>query len=220
MITAIVVAISLFSHSPQLPKLIWNILNWVPGLLLIFIGLVNLRSLLLPGQFRPAAIRSALLPGKLRKSSHPLAIVLMGVLFAFVFDSTTQAAAWVYTATTPINIVSALALGLSFSVGMALTGSTDSLVLAWLVRRPTGAEVTFSYRRKLGWILVVISLLTGLYKIVTLLDSKLELGDTILSVVGALFFLAMAGFYVFVIITRRSALKSAGHGFNRCNPPE
>jgi high-affinity nickel-transport protein len=58
-------------------------------------------------QFKPAALRSALLPAKLKNSSHPLTIVMMGVLFALVFDSTTQAAAWAYTAPSKIDTATA-----------------------------------------------------------------------------------------------------------------
>jgi high-affinity nickel-transport protein len=207
-ITAVAVAISLFDHSLQLPEVVWKLLNWVPGLLLITVGFVNLWSLVSPGRYKPAIIRSALLPGRLRRSSHPLAIVLMGVLFALVFDSTTQAAAWTYTATSRISTAFALTLGLSFSAGMVLTDTTDSRVLSLLVRRYAGGDAVFSYRRKLGWIIVGISLLAGFYKIVTLLDGRLELSDNILSAVGIIFFLTMAGFYSYVVITRKRILKN------------
>jgi high-affinity nickel-transport protein len=207
-ITAVAVLISLFDHSLRLPTAVWNLLNWVPGLLLIMVGLVNLRSLLSPGLFRPIAIRSALLPGRLKRSSHPLAIVLMGVLFALVFDSTTQAAAWTYTATSRISTASALGLGLSFSAGMILTDTTDSRVLSMLVRCSVERGGVVSYRRKLGWIIVAISLLAGLYKVATLLDDRLQLSDNVLSAVGVIFFVTMAGFYSWALIGRKSALKN------------
>lgn len=140
-ITAVAVAISLFDHSLRLPQPVWNLLDWVPGLLLIAVGLLNWRSLASPGRYKPVVIRSALLPGPLRKSSHPMAIVLMGVVFALVFDSTTQAAAWTYTAASRISTASALGLGVSFSAGMILTDTTDSRVLSLLMRCSEGRAI-------------------------------------------------------------------------------
>lgn len=199
-ITLVAVMISLFNHSITLPTQAWKVLDWIPGLLLILVGLVNLRSLLWPGTYKPHGIRSHLLPPALRRSSHPLAIVAMGILFALVFDSTTQAAAWAYTATSKITTALSLLLGVAFSLGMMVTDSTDSRVLSLLVKQQ---QQRSSYRRKLGWIITSISLLAGGYKVTTLIEPGLELSEKILSLVGVLFFCTMAAFYIYIAWNRR-----------------
>jgi high-affinity nickel-transport protein len=207
-ITAVAVMISLFNHSFHFPEPVWRLLDWVPGLLLIAVGLVNLRSLIVGQKYRPHGFRTFLLPAGLRRSSHPLAIVLMGVLFALVFDSTTQAAAWAYTATSRLSTTVALLLGLAFSTGMILTDTTDSRLLYLLISRSGHTGAAMAYRRKLGWIIVSISLLAGSYKILTLLAPGAELSDGILSTVGIVFFASMLAFYGYIWYTRGKTLKT------------
>jgi high-affinity nickel-transport protein len=201
-ITLVAVMISLFNHSITLPTQAWAILDWIPGLLLILVGLVNLRSLLWPGVYRPHGIRSHILPPRLRRSSHPLAIVFMGILFALVFDSTTQAAAWAYTATSKLTTTLSLLLGIAFSLGMMLTDSTDSRVLSLLVKRSKEQNISLSYRRKLGWIITCISLLAGGYKVTTLMYPAWSLSERILSWVGIVFFCTMAAFYLSIVVRK------------------
>jgi high-affinity nickel-transport protein len=207
-ITLVAVMISMFNHSITLPAIAWKVLDWIPGLLLILVGLVNLHSLRYPGTYRPHGIRSHILPPSLRRSSHPLAIVAMGVLFALVFDSTTQAAAWAYTATSKLTTSLSLLLGIAFSLGMMLTDSTDSRVLSLLVKRSKQQNVSLSYRRKLGWIITAISLLAGGYKVITLISPGLEISEKILSMVGILFFCTMAAFYIYIVMSRPKPINS------------
>ncbi|MEO6315269.1 MAG: hypothetical protein ABIU63_08490 [Chitinophagaceae bacterium] len=210
-ITAVAVTISLFSHSFHLPQALWSLLDWVPGLLLLLVGFLNLRSLLHTKTFKPHAIRSFILPARLKKSSHPLAIVLMGILFALVFDSTTQAAAWAYTATAQITTSSALILGLSFSAGMVITDSADSGILYLLVKRSGNNGSVINYRRTLGWIIVCISLTAGVYKIVSLVIPTAAIQDRILSMIGGAFFVLMLCFYTAILFSSKK-LNPGNHG--------
>jgi high-affinity nickel-transport protein len=199
-ITALAVTISLFSHSFHLPAYVWHILDWVPGLLLLVVGSVNLYSLLYATSYQPKAVRSLLLPNRLKKSAHPLAVILMGVLFALVFDSTTQVAAWAYTATSQISTTAALLLGVSFSAGMILTDSADSGILFLLMKRTSHHKAAIKYRRSLGWIIAVISLTAGGYKIIKLLAPATQIGENILSMIGLGFFCLMIFFYTVVLL--------------------
>ena len=44
-VTCIAVMISRLSHSWNFPQAVWNVVDWVPGLLLILVGVLNFRML-------------------------------------------------------------------------------------------------------------------------------------------------------------------------------
>jgi high-affinity nickel-transport protein len=210
-VTLIAVMISLFSHSIHISKRIWDVMDWVPGLLLVGVGILNARMLLRKERYRPQGIRSWLLPDRLKNSSHPLAIVLIGALFAMVFDTTTQAAAWAYTAASPIN--SALLLGLCFSAGMITTDTLDSRILYRLVKRSMDKHSVVRYRRALGWVIVAISFMVGGYKIVTHLIPAMEIDEGVLTDIGIGFFLLMGLFYAYTAFSRPATINSDHHGY-------
>lgn len=201
-VTSIAVMISSLSHAWNFSSDLWSILDWVPGLVLILVGLVNLRMLLKGNGYRPQGLKVMFIPRSLRNSSSPLAIVLTGVLFAMVFDTNTQAAAWVYTSSSELSILSALMLGLSFSAGMILTDTMDSRIMYLLMNRSANRSVALNYRKKLGWLIVVLSLVVGFYKVISLLYTELVLSENVLTLLGVGFFILMAAFYCYVYFSK------------------
>ena len=199
-VTVIAVAISLFSHLIHFSRGVWDIMDWVPGLLLIGVGLLNARMLLRKAPYSPKGIRSWLIPNSLKDSSNPLAIVVIGALFAMVFDTTTQAAAWAYTASRQVNV--ALLLGMSFSAGMITTDTLDSWILYKLVKRAMSRDAIVGYRRTLGWVIVAVSLAVGGYKVVTLLSPTLAIDERVLTMFGIGFFLFMGLFYAYTVFSK------------------
>jgi high-affinity nickel-transport protein len=199
-VTLIAVLISLFSHLIHFSSPTWVILDWVPGLLLIGVGLLNARMLLRKTVYRPKGIRSWLIPDRIKKSCNPLAIVLIGAMFAMVFDTTTQTAAWVFTASRQANVT--LFLGLSFSVGMIVTDTLDSWILYRVVKRAMDRDTVVAYRRTLGWIIVTLSLAVGGYKITTQLSPKLAIDETVLTGIGVGFFVFMGVFYTYTLFSK------------------
>ncbi len=214
-ITCIAVMISRVSHSWNFPKNVWNVLDWIPGLLLILAGFLNLRMLLSREKYNPKGLKTFFLPARLKNSSHPLGIILTGILFAMVFDTNTQAAAWTYTATSNLTALNAFAMGVSFSFGMIVTDTLDSRILFSLIQRSAGSDSVLNYRRNLGWIIVCISFIAGGYKIVSRLVPEIELDDSLLTIVGISFFALMIFFYVFVLYTGSQHYKKNIHGHQR-----
>src|SRR5450432_178493 len=194
-VTSIAVMISRFSHSWNFPQFVWNILDWMPGLLLIFVRMLNLRVLNSQKHYHPKGWKMFFIPAKLKNSSHPLAIVLIGILFAMVFDTNTQAAAWAYSASSGSGSSHAFILGLCFTAGMMLTDSLDSQILYLLTQHSSGTEKVFAYRRKIGWIIVAITFSVGLYKIISHINPGFELSETVLTGVGLSLFAGMGIFY-------------------------
>jgi high-affinity nickel-transport protein len=211
-VTLIAVMISCFSHSWTFSKQVWSVLDWAPGIVLIGVGLMNLRMLSRKPDYRPKGFKIFFIPKKLKNSSNPLAIVAIGILFAMVFDTNTQAAAWAYTATGKISVPNALLLGLSFSAGMILTDTLDSRILYLLMSRSTHNESVLNYRRKIGWIIVAVSLVVGVYKIASLIYPNTVLQESLLTLIGVCFFVFMALFYAITVFIHTSKLKKQIHG--------
>lgn len=187
-VTAIAVALGAFAGHLDLPDAIEGLLAHLPVALLILVGSLNLYSLLGAQPYRPWGWKSRLIPARLRDSSHPLAIVGVGIVFALVFDTATQAAAWGYAASTHGGASMALLAGLSFTAGMVVTDSLDAHLMARLLRRTGGREDASRYRRKVGWVIVVLSFGMAAYAIATHAAPDLEAGDTALTAAGLTLF--------------------------------
>ena len=216
-VTIIAVLVSRFSHAFIFPTAVWNVLDWLPGILLIGVGVLNLRNLQGKKHYHPKGWKLFLVPKRLKNSSHPLAIVLMGTLFALVFDTNTQVAAWAYTATAHLSVSNALLLGSSFSLGMIITDTLDSRILFTLMKRSLVSNSVSTYRRNLGWIIVYVSFIVGGYKIASHLLPSIQLDDTVLMFIGIAFFVLMFLFYLFVLYSTSPA-KNAVYGHKRFNP--
>jgi high-affinity nickel-transport protein len=184
-VTAIAVALGALAGEFALPAALQTVLDWLPAALLLLVGTLNLRSLLRRDDYQPQGFKTRLLPARLRNSSHPLAVVMVGVLFALVFDTATQAAAWGYAASTGSGATTALLAGLVFTCGMVLTDTLDGRLMVRLMRHAAGRDKTRLYRRRIGWAVVLISYGTALYMVVTHFRPELELGETAFTMVGA-----------------------------------
>lgn len=211
-VTSIAVMIACFSHAWNFPTQVWDILDWIPGIMLVLVALMNLRGLIRSKSFKPSGIKTAFIPSKLKRSSHPLAIVFIGALFAMVFDTNTQAAAWAYTATSKISVMNALILGFSFSAGMITTDTLDSRILFMLMKKSEADNAILNYRRKIGWIIVFVSLIVGLYKLISHLMPSIELGESMLNWFGIFFFSVMVIFYTYIFFSSNIRNKNRVYG--------
>jgi high-affinity nickel-transport protein len=216
-VTIIVVMIGRFSHAFTFSTAVWNVLDWLPGILLILVGILNLRNLQGSKHYHPKGWKFFFLPKRLKESSHPLAIVFIGMLFAMLFDMNTHVAAWAYSATAQLSVVNALLLGASFSVGMVITATLDSRILFALMRRSVVNNSVLNYRKSLGWIGVSVSFIVGGYQIGSRLLPSIQLADTVLTYIGAAFFVLMVFFYLFILYST-SPPKKAVYGDQRLDP--
>jgi high-affinity nickel-transport protein len=185
-VTLIAVGVGALAQSVRVPDAMMAVFAWAPTLLLFVIGLLNLRGLLRAnGEYRPVLWKSRLLPEPLRKHSNPFSIVLVGMLFAVVFDTATQAAMWTYAATTNGGTRAALIAGVAFTMGMMLTDTIDGRLLLRIVGR--AGEDAHGGRRKrvLGWMIVVFSLGAGVYNVAKALLPMVEVDDRTYSLAGA-----------------------------------
>jgi high-affinity nickel-transport protein len=200
-VTVIAVIFGAMAGSMHLPPAMAALLEWLPIALLILVGTLNLRSLQQPMPYGVIGWKTRFVPQRLRNSSHPLAIFLIGIVFALVFDTATQAAAWGYAATVQSGIAMALLVGLVFTVGMVITDTLDGRLMVRMLRHLSGRSEAQAYRRKIGWIIVFLSYGIALYGIATHFFPALAMGETMLTLAGCALFIGFLGAYLRCVLT-------------------
>ncbi|GAA4033237.1 DNA repair protein [Actimicrobium antarcticum] len=198
-VTLIAVVLGTLAGNVPIPAAIRGLLDWLPVALLILVGTCNLRALLSRNDYRVAGWKTRFVPQRLRERSHPLAIFAVGVVFALVFDTATQAAAWGYAATAHSGVAMALLVGLAFTSGMVITDTLDSRLMVRLLRQVARADEALAYRRKVGWIVVTLSYGIASYGIATHFFPGIELGDMTLTVTGFVLFFGLLMAYLWLI---------------------
>jgi nickel/cobalt transporter (NiCoT) family protein len=206
-VTAIAVVLCAFTREVSLPESLSLMLSWVPVGLLILIGTLNLRDLLRADHYQPKGWKTHFIPKRLRDSSHPLAIFFIGVMFALVFDTATQAAAWGYAATTQGGVAMALMLGLAFTLGMLITDTMDGRLMVRLLQRLRHRNEALEYRRKIGWLIVLLSYGIALYSILKHFKPALEISETLTTIAGASLFVCLVLAYCWAMYRHPPALR-------------
>lgn len=179
-----------------------NILDWVPTALLVLVGVLNLRQLLradggrAPGGPGPVVVVPPSLLGG-AGGGGAWSVVLIGVLFATVFDTATQAAAWGHVASSKEGGAwHALVAGLVFTAGMVLTDTADGRIVCRIGQRTkNGPAAARRVRRVQGVLVVAISFGVALYNIAKALVPAVELGDLAFTLVGGALVLLMGALW-------------------------
>ena len=191
-VLAIVAVAALASQRFTPSEAVFAWLEWLPIALLLLIAGMNARTLLAGAQL--AHVRALLLPRWLRGASGPLGGILVGILFALVFDTALQAAAWGYAAVALGGMGPALLTGCVFAVGMGVTDAFDGWVTAQVMR--TGKEeIVRAFRRRLGWPIVAICVAMAACMAAGKLEPAWSMPESWTMALGAAMVLLMAGLY-------------------------
>ena len=186
LVTGIAAGVSQIAGAVAAPDAMVLVFGWIPTALLLLVGSLNLRQLLKTARtFQPIGWKLKLVPARLLNHASPWAAVAIGVLFATVFDTATQASAWGYVASNKGGgLLAAVAAGLVFTAGMVITDTMDGRLICWVNR---GAQIDDAgrYRRVLGWLIVAISYGVAAYNIAKAIVPLLELDDFTFSLTGA-----------------------------------
>ena len=199
-VLAIVAVAAVASQQFSPSETVFGWLEWLPIALLLLIAAMNARSLLAGAQL--AEVRGRLLPRWLRGASGPLAAIVVGMLFALVFDTALQAAAWGYAAVALGGMGPALMSGLVFAVGMGVTDTFDGWVTAKVMR--TGKiDLVRAFRRRLGWPIVAICVAMAGYMAAGKLEPAWSLPESWTAGLGTAMVLLMASLYGWTLLGLR-----------------
>jgi len=157
-VAVVAIGVSLLSHLIVVPSWTGLVVDAMVIALLVLVGSLNLAALLRHRDYAPVGWRAGLVPKALRSSTHPAAVVAIGVVFGLVFDTATQAAAWGAAATTQGGPTAAAGIVLAFAIGMILADTLDSQIVSRRLRSGRGANGSvMRYRRAVGWLIVGLS---------------------------------------------------------------
>jgi len=157
-VVGVALAVGLAAERWIVPGWLEDVGVWISIAFLTALGLVNLAAVLGTPADRvvePVGIRGRLF-ARLTRTSHPVAIALVGTLFAISFDTLSQAALFAITANQFGGWEHALALGLLFMLGMMIADGANGLWIAALLRSADARALVAS--RVLGLVIAGLSL--------------------------------------------------------------
>ena len=156
-VAALTLAVSLFAASFTLPPLVVLVTDWLPIVLLLLLGVWNLRALLAPGTYQPSSVRMRLIPAALRERTDIVSTIAIGLLFALVIDTVAHISAWTVFATHRGGWWAGLLAGLLFSSGMLIGSTASSQFLCRVLRSGRTDAAASRLRRGIGWFVVILS---------------------------------------------------------------
>ncbi len=183
-VAAVALGVALLAGRVALPDWIGAAIDALVVALLFVVGTLNLRALLHGDTYVPVGWRARMVPSRLRDSTHPLAVLAIGIVFGLVFDTATQAAAWGAAATVQGGIATAGAIAAAFALGMTLADSFDSQIVARLLTASGRAGAVVRYRRAVGWLIVALSYGMGLVALADVLGVSLLADDRVATASG------------------------------------
>lgn len=157
-VIGVALAVGFAAERWMVPGWLEDVGAWISIVFLAALGLLNLAAVLGTPADRvvePVGIRGRVF-ARLTRTSHPVAIALVGTLFAISFDTLSQAALFAITANQFGGWEHALALGLLFMLGMTLADGANGLWIAALLRSADARALVAS--RVLGLVIAGLSL--------------------------------------------------------------
>jgi len=189
-ITAVALGLTQLLGFERWPDWLVGLARWLPTVILFLVASVNLRDLLRqPQGYQPGAVKVRLLPSPLRDSTHPLAIFVIGMLFAPFVDPATQTAVWGYVVGTASDSARVALMGAVLTAAMAATCVVEARAMIQLTRLPDARRAE-RRQRLLGWGIVVLSYAIVLYTLGSALWPDVGGGVLLLDVLLLLLVLA------------------------------
>jgi len=207
MVTVISVVLSLLKNNIAFPGWLDLCLEWVPVVILLVMGISNAITLFTTNagkQRTVSGFRSRLLPKHSGSHLNPFSIILTGLIFGFIFDTSSQIAAFGITASASQQWMYAVLGGLVFSLGLMLTGTCDSFLLSKLLRTFDQKKIT-AHRFKLNVLITLMCFAIPLYKIICSVNPDLELNDFQNNLIGLLFIGIIVSLYAELYLKNRQA---------------
>ena len=201
-VVAIALAASMLAEHWYIPAWLELCGAWISIGFLLALGLMNLNATLTakPRQMvYPVGLKGRFL-GRLSHASRPGMVALVGALFAFSFDTISQASLFAMTAGRFGGWQHAMLLGLLFMLGMLVTDGINGLWISRLVRRADQVAVIAS--RLMSLAVAIVSLLVAAFGMLKILlpdtgawseGKELFFGTVVVVVIYGGFLLSIVG---------------------------
>jgi high-affinity nickel-transport protein len=189
MVTLISVVLSLLKNSIEFPEWFNVFLEWVPVVILLAIGITNLISLTNRNSDKQKTVsrfKNWMIPKHTSNHLNPFSIILTGLIFGFIFDTSSQIAAFGITMSDSNQWLFAAIGGFVFSCGLILTGTCDSFLLNKLLKTFDKKKIT-THRFKLNVLITMMCFAIPIYKIICYANPIFELNDFQNNMVGLTF---------------------------------
>lgn len=207
-VVCIALTVSTVAGKWEVPEWMGALGAWVSIIFLASLGMINLRAVLCarPGEVvQPVGLKGRLF-SRLQHTSKPLLVASVGAIFAFSFDTMSQAALFALASQQFGGWEHALMLALLFMLGMLVTDGINGLWISRLIRRAD--EVAQIASRVMGLVVAGVSLLVAGFGVAKFLSPGVDAwSDGKELVFGALLVAIIASSYLFAVrLARRPAL--------------
>ncbi|MBW8687078.1 HoxN/HupN/NixA family nickel/cobalt transporter [Chitinophaga rhizophila] len=208
MVTGIALFLCILKNNFEMPPLLDIVVAWLSSVMLLFMGISNLINLTRKEGAPVGSFRKRLLPKSFDNSVNPFTVILTGIIFGFIFDTSSQIAAVGYTVSVSNQWVFAILGGVVFSLGLILTGTCDSLLLSKLLKTFDQKKIQ-RHRFKLNVLITIMCFAIPLYKIASTWNTSLELSEYQNNIVGLVFISIIISLYAELYLRHRYAKATA-----------
>lgn len=173
-VVAIAVGASLLSQGWAAPEWLESSGTWISITFLILLGVLNLRAVYAaePHEMvHPVGLKGRWV-GRFGRVTHPGGVALVGAMFAFSFDTVSQAALFAMAGVQAGGWMPAAGLGLTFMLGMLLADGANGLWISTLIARADATARIAS--RVMALAVAGISLLVAAWSLVRMLAPALD----------------------------------------------
>jgi len=183
MVTLIALTLSYLKNRFEVPSWVDFLLNWLPMVLLLIMGIGNVISLSQAKIGNSLNVKKHLIPKFLDKNLNPFTVFLTGLIFGFIFDTSSQIAAFGLAVSGTHHWLFSVIGGVVFSTGLIFTGTVDSYLLSKLLKTFDRNKIQ-KHRFKLNVLITILCFIIPIYKIGTVFKPNLELTDLQNNLVG------------------------------------
>ena len=207
MVTLISLFLSLLKNEFKIPNYLEIFIEWFPMLMLTYIGISNVQMMRNKTTSKRFNLRQCLIPVHFKNHNHPFAIIITGLIFGFIFDTSSQIAAFGYTVSASDQWLFAVIGGLVFSLGLMITGTCDSLLLNKLLQSFEQKKIQ-NFRFKINMLITIMCFAIPLYKIICMIYPSYELSDFQNNMVGLTFIGLILGLYADIYMKYKRVLNN------------
>jgi nickel/cobalt transporter (NiCoT) family protein len=207
-VLAIALTVSTLAQSWEVPEWMDALGAWISIAFLAALGVVNLHAVLSAAPddvVQPLGLKGRLF-ARLQHTSKPLLVAAVGALFAFSFDTMSQAALFALTSQQFGGWEHALTLALLFMLGMLVTDGINGLWISRLIRRAD--DVARIASRVMGLVVAGVSLLVAGFGVAKFVSPTVDAwSDGKELAFGLLLVVIIAGSYLLAVrLVRRPQL--------------